>query len=225
MTPQDSKALFLAKVRAASSPTRAAFCLHATTWITLSCAAALFVFEIATRVLYTGIFHKVQVNSRPPELYLTTILGSAAIAGLSIWSVVGRGRSMLGRSRSFILVAMLLTPAALFAWKSGWTAQFENMSLWKPSAPGLWCLGISLSTALSPLAVLVGLRRGSDPDHPIATGAALGVAAGAGSWVLVDLWCPLASPMHLLLGHVLPIALLAVLGGVLGKIFISVRAK
>ena len=52
--------------------------------------------------------------------------------------------------------------------------------------------------------------------HPVTSGAASGVAAGAGAWAMIDLWCPVAYPPHLLLGHVLPIVLLTVVGAVLG---------
>jgi hypothetical protein len=40
----------------------------------------------------------------------------------------------------------------------------------------------------------------------------------AGSWaaVLVDLWCPLTNMPHVLVGHVLPLVILAAAGGVLG---------
>jgi hypothetical protein len=46
-------------------------------------------------------------------------------------------------------------------------------------------------------------------SRPALTGAALGVAAGACSWLLVDLWCPVAHPEHIALGHLLPLVLLA----------------
>ena len=37
-----------------------------------------------------------------------------------------------------------------------------------------------------------------------------------GSALLVDLWCPVGYVPHLLLGHVLPIAILSVAGGLIG---------
>jgi hypothetical protein len=36
-------------------------------------------------------------------------------------------------------------------------------------------------------------------------------------WVLVDLWCPVAYLPHLLLGHVLPLALAVGAGAMLGR--------
>ena len=40
--------------------------------------------------------------------------------------------------------------------------------------------------------------------------------AGLGSALLVDLWCPVSYVPHLLLGHVLPIVILSVAGGLIG---------
>ena len=64
-------------------------------------------------------------------------------------------------------------------------------------------------------AALTSWRR-SDPITPRATGAAFGAGAGLGSALLVDLWCPVGYVPHLLLGHVLPIAILSVAGGLIG---------
>jgi hypothetical protein len=54
------------------------------------------------------------------------------------------------------------------------------------------------------------------PDDGARDGAAFGAGAGLGSAVLVDLWCPVSYVPHLLLGHVLPIAVLAAAGACLG---------
>jgi hypothetical protein len=45
-------------------------------------------------------------------------------------------------------------------------------------------------------------------------GAALGAAAGAWGGLAVFVFCPSGEPQHLLIGHVLPIALFTLLGGV-----------
>jgi len=39
----------------------------------------------------------------------------------------------------------------------------------------------------------------------------------------VDLWCPVASVPHLLLGHVLPLGILAAVGALLGDALLSLR--
>jgi hypothetical protein len=51
------------------------------------------------------------------------------------------------------------------------------------------------------------------------------VAVGACAWVLVDVWCPVAGIWHLLRGHVLPVVLLGLLGGVLGSVVLAIRAR
>jgi hypothetical protein len=43
------------------------------------------------------------------------------------------------------------------------------------------------------------------------------------AWLLVDLWCPVGHFGHLLVGHVLPIALLVVGGALLGRRYVAVR--
>ena len=75
---------------------------------------------------------------------------------------------------------------------------------------------MSASTAGSLLAALLLAWRRIAPMSAVATGAAFGAGAGLGSALLIDLWCPVSELQHLLVGHALPIAFLAFLGGVLG---------
>jgi hypothetical protein len=51
----------------------------------------------------------------------------------------------------------------------------------------------------------------------------MGVAAAACAWVFVDLWCPVAYVPHLMLGHVLPMAILGSVGALLGRFLLQVR--
>ena len=71
--------------------------------------------------------------------------------------------------------------------------------------------------ALGPFAAMVFVLRGTEPSHPRALGMSLGVVAAGAAWVFTDLWCPVAWPLHLLLGHVLPILLFAALGAGVGR--------
>ncbi len=70
---------------------------------------------------------------------------------------------------------------------------------------------------------LMLVRRGSDPVHPAATGAALGAACGACAGVMVELWCPVGAPRHVAVGHILPIVVVAILGASVGARFIAMR--
>ena len=92
-----------------------------------------------------------------------------------------------------------------------------DLLTWGSERIGLRCLRLSLAVAAAPFAALLAVRRGTDPLQPAVTGAVLGMASGAFAWVLVDLWCPVAYMPHLLLGHVLPIALLAIAGALAAR--------
>ena len=74
------------------------------------------------------------------------------------------------------------------------------------------------------LMAFLAVRRNA-PVHPALNGAVMGVAAGACAWVAVDLWCPVASLPHLLLGHVLPLCILASIGALLGQILLALRRR
>jgi hypothetical protein len=157
-----------------------------------------------------------RMTSRPPSLVALTSLGTATIAGVGMWLLFTRGRSMLGRPRMTLVAAAVFAATGFVAWKYGISALYGAASRW-PTRPGLRCLALSVSMGALPLgAALLSWRR-IVPLTPVATGAAFGAGAGLGSTVLVDLWCPVAYVPHLLLGHVLPIVILSSLGAVFGS--------
>ena len=156
-----------------------------------------------------------RVTARPPSLVALTSLGTAVLAGAGMFVLFTRGRSMLGRPRLALLGAALLSTAAFLAWKYGVSSYYGLTERW-PTRPGFRCLALSISMGALPLCAALLSSRRAAPLTPIATGAAFGAGAGLGSTVLVDLWCPVAYLPHLLVGHVLPIVVLAVLGGALG---------
>ena len=155
---------------------------------------------------------------------LATAGGALGVATAALWLALGRGRSMLGRSRDLAPAGIALTPLALFAWKVACSLAFgDPMAEW-PERPGLRCLSLSLLVAAGPLLAFLAMRR-SAPVHPALNGAAIGVTAGACAWVGVDLWCPVAFVPHLLLGHVLPLGLLAGAGALLGQLLLALRTR
>jgi hypothetical protein len=164
----------------------------------------------------------IRVGPRPDRLVLQTALGSAVLAAGFAIVGIGRGRSMLGRPRSWLLAQVLLTPVLLLGWRVLISARYSNMMVQWGERPGLRCFTLSTILALAPLLGLLWLRRGSDPVHPRLTAAAFGAAVGAGVWVLVDLWCPVGYVPHLLLGHVLPLLFLIALSALLGSRVIAV---
>jgi hypothetical protein len=109
------------------------------------------------------------------------------------------------------------TPVVLFGMMLGFALAFPELTALHAERVGLRCLGLALASAAFPFAALTRLRRGSDPVHPVASGAAVGVACGAWAGVVVELWCPVAAMRHVLVGHVLPVVVL----GTLGALFAS----
>jgi len=219
--PRTGDADFLAKLDADPAPTRQRIRVQ-----------NLILFVVVACIL-AEIFRwwgGVRPQGRPLSLVVETAIGAACIAAVATWTLAGRGRSMTGRTTTFLGIAGFATPLALFVWKIFWSAQFQGMMGVGPMGPdglprfGWKCLRLSLALGLFPLLAMALVRRNSDPNNPRLTGATLGVAAGACAWVFTDLWCPVGNVSHLLVGHVLPITLLAALGAALGHLLIGVRA-
>jgi hypothetical protein len=195
------------------SPTRAQLASHARVVLGMVLTVPLLSF-----VALGGI----RLGPRPKELVLQTALGSAVLA-LLFWIVgVARGRSMLGRPRSWLLTQVLLTPLSLFGWRVLSSARYPQTMVEWADRPGFRCFMLSAFLACAPLLGLIWLRRSSDPVHPRLTAAAVGAAVGAGTWVLVDLWCPVGYVPHLLLGHLLPLLLLILLSALIGSRVVDV---
>lgn len=165
-----------------------------------------------------------QSLQRPVWLVAATVGGALGVAAMAVWLALGRGRSMLGRSRRRLLYGSVLIPVSLLVWKvCGGIAFGEAMVAW-PERPGERCLVLSLLVAVGPLLSFLAIRR-RVPVRPALNGAAMGFAAGACAWVAVDLWCPVAYVPHLLLGHVLPLFVLAGAGALLSRALLSLRPR
>jgi hypothetical protein len=165
-----------------------------------------------------------QLFERPASLVVMTVVGALAIAAAASWLGLWRGRSMLGRSPEVLLACGVLIPMGLFAWKVSVSLDLPGaMSPW-PERSGLRCLCLSLLVATGPLISFLAIRRKA-PVRPALNGMAIGLAAGAWAWVAVDAWCPVAYVPHLLLGHLLPVFVLAGVGALLGQAFLSVRPR
>jgi hypothetical protein len=163
-----------------------------------------------------------QHAERSPALAVTTVAGALAVAVAAVWLALSRGRSMLGRPRRSLLYGVGLIPVGLLAWKVGSSIAFGDPMVAWPERPGERCLALSLVIAAGPLLSFLAVRR-SAPVQPALNGAVVGLAAGACAWVAVDLWCPVAYVPHLLLGHVLPLLVLAGAGALLGRAMLSPR--
>lgn len=165
------------------------------------------------------------LGGRPLVFVILSAVGWAAIAAAAT-GLGGRGGSMVGRARSVLLVVALAVAPAVFAWVMGCTVGWPEVR----TPEGTWsqhmiCLALTSLLALGPVIALSLVRHGVDPVHPRATGAAAFAAAGAWGGVLINLHCPLVSPVHVAFGHVLPVLVYAVVGAVLGARLFGVSSK
>jgi hypothetical protein len=216
MLSPELKRKVLAATRGEPSPTRPQLMAR-----TIALAASGVLVPLVIFLAWGGT----RLGPRPTLLVAATAGGAFLIAALAFWIALERGPSMLGRARGWLIAAAVGAPLAFLAWKVSFSAGVPGMMDAWPTRAGYRCLGLTTLIAAWPFAVLALLRRGSDPTHPRSLGAALGVAAAAAAVALTDLWCPVGHVRHLVLGHVLPMAMLGILGIVVGQRVLAVRAR
>lgn len=206
----DLRARVLAMAKQEPAPTRTDVRKNTAWTIAISFAG------LAVLFFALGGFH---VGRRPDGLVAVTAIGWGVVAALATFIGLGRGRSMLGRPRVWLVLLAALTPIALFASAlllrdAAWP---ETASIGATRAGNIKCFLLTAAFAAGPLVAFLLVRRGSDPVHPRAAAAALGAAAGAWAGLMIHLLCDVESTAHLGVAHVLPVVLAAGLGALVGK--------
>lgn len=173
-------------------------------------------------------------NPRPVGYVVTLEVAWLLVAIVATWGGLTRGRSMLGRPALGKMAVATLTPLALvLMWllvAMMWLetvlprAWLEAMGDAEDARFHANCALLSVACAVGPLAAFFILRYRKDPVGPTQTGAALGAVAGAWAAVLHFPSCQCTSPLHIALGHVLPVVVLAAIGALLGQRVLGVRA-
>lgn len=183
-------------------------------------------FAVASAICILAAIHGSEAKTPRPlgcTLSLELLWGALAVA--ATWAGVNRGRSMLGQPKSLRFSVATLTPAAMLA---AWlpVAFAWPQTLQDPASlhAHLICIVMTMTLAAGPLVAFIYLRRASDPVSPRLTGAALGAAAGAWGDAAHVLICGYTAPTHILIGHILPVALLTGVGWVLGDRVVALRA-
>jgi hypothetical protein len=214
MTPPPYlKTQLLETLARTSSPTRAQR-QSQTRWLWLSAFAALFVVFLSLGGIHAG--------PRPTPFILGTALGWLALAAFCITRVLPRGSAMVGPLPRQLILTIVVVPASAFVWMLLWNQLYpETLAPWI-GRPGFRCLGLTLLMAAWPLLAMALSRRQTAVAHTGIVGAALGVGVGACAGLLMQLYCPIANPAHVALGHVLPILVLAAVGAVLGRLMIAI---
>jgi hypothetical protein len=172
-------------------------------------------------VAFDGVNH---ASGRPLWFLAMSLAAWAAIATSAVRGAWKKGVSFSGASDAWLVAIALGTPLLLQAVSVGFVWLRPELASLHADRLGLKCFALTLAAAACPLAGLSLVRRSSDPMHPIASGAALGAASGALAGLMVVLWCPVAAPTHVAIGHVLPIVALAMIGSVLGHHVIAIRS-
>ena len=207
MSSPERRSRIIASVGGIPAPTRREL-LRRQAWLILAgVAGALAIFWFEGGLRSTG---------RPPSLIAWTSLGTSVFAGVGMWFLFTRRRSGLRRGWASLALATIVPAAAFALWRYGLGSLYDLASPW-PTRIGYRCFTMSVATGgILLFAALMAWRR-VDPLTPRATGAAFGAGAGLGSALLIDLWCPVSYLPHLLVGHVLPIAVLAAAGAAIYK--------
>jgi len=170
-------------------------------------------------------FLGIRTHGRPDGYMVALFLAWLPIAAAATWAGVAQGRSMLGRPAGWLVGVAVLTPLALLAAWAG-VAMAWPSTLHDASGPHqhLVCDIATLSFSVGPLFAFAALRRGSDPVTPRLTGAAIATAAAAWGALALHLVCGFTAPVHILLGHVLPVVIVTLAGALLLARRVGVRA-
>ena len=209
--------LFL-RVRSAVAATPAA---KTTTRLRIVVAAA--VVPVLTAAVLLGashiVYHRPALrihDGTPVTVHLVVVL--LLIVGLTLSATLvalGRGQRGLGSGAvALFLVAILVTPiyAVLTLVDPVEMSRTLDASLAPLSPWGPRCLSISIAVGLLVLFSFTAALRRSAPAASRLRGAAVGAAAGAWAGLGVFVFCPAVEVHHLLVGHVLPIAVFTLIG-------------
>lgn len=166
-----------------------------------------------------------RIEPRPQALAAATFGLSLLLAWATLFIAFVPRRDMRPRGARRLVPLVFGAPLAWFAVKLSCTLPHAGLLAEVPERPGFRCLGLTLAVGAGLFAALVVLWRGRALAHVEAQGAALGAGAGMAAITLVDLWCPVGHPEHLVLGHVFPVLIFAGLGAVLGRPVLALRSR
>jgi hypothetical protein len=217
MNQAELKEHVLASIRRTPSPARSAARREARR-VLLATPAALAALFFAV----DGLHHAV---GRPVWFVALSVAVWGAVGGAALWAAWRGGVSCRAGSLTSLASVAIGAPAVLLVASLAFARVAPELVRLHPERLGLNCFALTLAAAALPLVGLSRARRASDPLHPVASASALAVACGVCAGVMVELWCPVAAPRHVLVGHVLPLGVLALLGATFGARVIAMRPR
>jgi hypothetical protein len=174
---------------------------------------------VASEVVYGQPTAGLLIDVSSVSAMLTMLGLLAGLALMSTWFALLQGRDGLGiGSLSLMCIAVLVVPiyAALTVLRPLHSGAADDVALTGVAISpwGVRCLFVATVVSVPALAILAAALRRAAAVSSRLRGAALGAAAGAWGGLAVFVFCPSGSLQHLLVGHVLPIAIFTSIGGI-----------
>lgn len=163
-------------------------------------ASALVIF------VFTKLGTAVDAPAVLPVLLCATLLVTGAAGAL--------GSAIPGRTSWWFAGAVVI--AALAVWSADLALRLaatlpDSARAWGDS-PWVKCFGFTVAVSVLPSLVLIRLVRAGWPVQPRATTAMIFVSGASTAALTTTLECPSQAPLHVLLGHLLPVIVLAAIG-------------
>lgn len=173
---------------------------------------------VASEIVYRQPAAGLGIDVASTAGMLTALVLLAGLALASTAFALWQGRSGLGVGATWLVsIAALVVPvyAALTLVRPLHSGAADDVTLTGVAISpwGLRCLLIATVVSASALAFFAGALRRAVAVASGLRGAALGAAAGAWGGLAVFAFCPSGEWQHLLVGHVLPIAVFTLVGG------------
>jgi len=175
-----------------------------------------FCVAVAT-ITVVSLFSQRDFRALPFERLLVVTGEVALLAILAVTIATARGRDGLGASIGILaLIALAVTP--LYALATALTplhpivVDLTPPTLSYSLRTGFMCTAFGSAIGGIVLAAFAYSMRRGVPAGSVMRGAALGAAAGTAAGLALHLFCPHYDRAHILVGHVLPIAIFVVVG-------------
>lgn len=160
--------------------------------------------------------------AQPKGIFVGAFALMVAVWCAAVALALARGRAGVGVRGALQGAAVAAAIATFTVTALGMTLPVEG-SLPDNGLPGMWhCGTFSVIVGAALGVVMFRAARRSAVVSPAATGALLGVASGLGGALVLHWICGVASPLHVLLGHGVALAVGAGVGALLGRRVVAV---
>lgn len=151
-----------------------------------------------------------------PAYIAAQIVLPVAFGACCLVVALAPGKLGLGLGVGLVSTMALLGPLLFWVLALGMPVPYASAG----SPLGFWvssmlCLDITLAWAAAPLLVVALATRRAFATQAVGRSALLGAALGLLSGAAINLHCPNVDPWHMLAGHGVPVAVAALVGGLL----------